>query len=74
MRYTTFFPLDSDGGSAGENVSKLLKVAWLTVPFGILITVAASILVFWWQKLSYSNPYGQAILINGNHQTFIWSF
>ncbi|KAH7854570.1 hypothetical protein Vadar_015468 [Vaccinium darrowii] len=54
-----------DGGSEGENVSKLLKVAWLTVPFGILITVAASILVFWWQKLSYSNPYGQAILING---------
>ncbi|KAI8545052.1 hypothetical protein RHMOL_Rhmol07G0012800 [Rhododendron molle] len=54
-----------DGGSAGENVSKLLMVAWMTVPFGIFITVAACILVFWWQELSYSNPYGQAILING---------
>ncbi|KAE9465003.1 hypothetical protein C3L33_03079, partial [Rhododendron williamsianum] len=54
-----------DDGSAGENVSKLLKVAWMTVPFGILITVVACILVFWWQELSYSNPYGQAILING---------
>ncbi|KAI8564568.1 hypothetical protein RHMOL_Rhmol03G0190900 [Rhododendron molle] len=54
-----------DDGSAGENVSKLLKVAWMTVPFGILITVIACILVFWWQELSYSNPYGQAILING---------
>ncbi|KAG5538297.1 hypothetical protein RHGRI_019032 [Rhododendron griersonianum] len=54
-----------DGGSAGENVSKLLTVAWMTVPFGIFITVAACILVFWWQELSYSNPYGQAILING---------
>ncbi|XP_058205416.1 uncharacterized protein LOC131319256 isoform X2 [Rhododendron vialii] len=54
-----------DDGSAGVNVSKLLKVAWMTVPFGILITVVACILVFWWQELSYSNPYGQAILING---------
>ncbi|KAG5558345.1 hypothetical protein RHGRI_008316 [Rhododendron griersonianum] len=57
--------VDCDDGSAGENVSKLLKVAWMTVPFGILITVVACILVFWWQELSYSNPYGQAILING---------
>ncbi|GFZ15180.1 lipid transporter [Actinidia rufa] len=54
-----------DGGSAGENASRLLKVAWMTVPFGIVLTVAACILVFWWQELSYSNPYGQAILING---------
>ncbi|KAF7138662.1 hypothetical protein RHSIM_Rhsim07G0010200 [Rhododendron simsii] len=54
-----------DGSSAGENVSKLLTVAWMTVLFGIFIRVAACILVFWWQELSYSNPYGQAILING---------
>ncbi|XP_057482357.1 uncharacterized protein LOC130769168 [Actinidia eriantha] len=54
-----------DGGSAGENVSRLLKVAWVTVPFGIVLTAVACILVFWWQELSYSNPYGQAILING---------
>ncbi|XP_028089724.1 protein RFT1 homolog [Camellia sinensis] len=51
-----------DGASTGENASKILKVAWMTVPFGIVITVAAC--VFWWQELSYSNPYAQAILIN----------
>ncbi|KAJ0043485.1 hypothetical protein Pint_17189 [Pistacia integerrima] len=45
--------------------AKLVKVAWLTLPLGILITVAACSLVFWWQGLSYSNPYAQAILING---------
>ncbi|KAL7253784.1 hypothetical protein ACSBR1_008180 [Camellia fascicularis] len=54
-----------DGASTGENASKILKVAWMTVPFGIVITVAACILVFWWQELSYSSPYAQAILING---------
>ncbi|CAL5366908.1 unnamed protein product [Camellia sinensis] len=54
-----------DGDSTGENASKILKVAWMTVPFGIVITVAACILVFWWQELSYSNPYARAILING---------
>ncbi|XP_052174272.1 uncharacterized protein LOC127789330 isoform X2 [Diospyros lotus] len=54
-----------DGASLGENAAKLLKVAWMTVPFGIVITVAACILVFWWKELSYSDPYAQAILING---------
>ncbi|KAL7001715.1 hypothetical protein U1Q18_002863, partial [Sarracenia purpurea var. burkii] len=54
-----------DGVSSGENASKILKVAWMTVPFGIVITAAGCIFVFWWQELSYSNPYAQAILING---------
>ncbi|GMP98176.1 hypothetical protein CsSME_00046154 [Camellia sinensis var. sinensis] len=60
-----------DGASTGENASKILKVAWMTVPFGIVITVAAC--VFWWQELSYSNPYAQAILINGNQHVYISS-
>ncbi|GMN41012.1 hypothetical protein TIFTF001_010236 [Ficus carica] len=54
-----------DGTAIEENVAKLMKVAWLTLPLGVLITVAACFFVFWWQELSYSNPYGQAILING---------
>ena len=48
------------------NVAKLTKVAWLTLPLGLVITVAASFFVFWLQGLRYSDPYGQAILINGN--------
>ncbi|KAL7225698.1 hypothetical protein ACSBR1_020953 [Camellia fascicularis] len=60
-----------DGASTGENASKILKVAWMTVPFGIVITVAAFVLVFWWQELSYSNPYAQAILINGHAGTHV---
>ncbi|KAJ0098460.1 hypothetical protein Patl1_19834 [Pistacia atlantica] len=53
-----------DGASREANAAKLVKVAWLTLPLGIVITVAACSLVFWWQGLSYSNPYAQAILIN----------
>ncbi|KAB1210881.1 hypothetical protein CJ030_MR6G019728 [Morella rubra] len=44
---------------------KLMKVAWATLPLGVVITAVACFLVFWWQQISYSNPYAQAILING---------
>ncbi|KAJ4708767.1 Protein RFT1-like [Melia azedarach] len=57
--------INCDGISREENATKLLKVAWFTLPLGILITVGSCFLVFWWQGLSYSNPYAQAILING---------
>ncbi|KAL0325927.1 UNVERIFIED_CONTAM: protein RFT1 [Sesamum radiatum] len=54
-----------DGASAtGSNAAKLLKVAWMTFPLGILVTISACLFVFWWQGLSYSSPYAQAILIN----------
>ncbi|GMY07836.1 protein RFT1 homolog [Fagus crenata] len=54
-----------DSTAVEENTVKLMKVAWMTLPLGILITIAACFFVFWWQELSYSNPYAQAILING---------
>ncbi|KAI5670220.1 hypothetical protein M9H77_10584 [Catharanthus roseus] len=55
-----------DSSSMGENSARLLKVAWMTFPLGIIFTVAACLLVFWWQALNYSSPYAQAILINGS--------
>ena len=55
----------SDGTSLEGNTVKLMKVAWMTLPLGIVITIAACFFVFWWQNISYSNPYAQAILING---------
>ncbi|KAG2714176.1 hypothetical protein I3760_03G013800 [Carya illinoinensis] len=54
-----------DGSSVEENTTKLMKVSWATLPLGVVITVVACFLVFWWQEISYSNPYAQAILING---------
>lgn len=54
-----------DGASNGENAAKLLKVAWMTLPLGVVITIAACVFVFWWQGLCYSSSYAQAILING---------
>ncbi|KFK25149.1 hypothetical protein AALP_AA8G072200 [Arabis alpina] len=57
--------INSDGPVSENNVTKLLKVAWVTFPLGIAITIAASIFVLWWQNLSYSDTYAQAILIHG---------
>ncbi|OAY48125.1 hypothetical protein MANES_06G133200v8 [Manihot esculenta] len=54
-----------DGTSTEEHTAKLLKAAWMTLPLGIVITVSVCIFVFWWQGLSLSDPYAQAILING---------
>ncbi|XP_038976310.1 protein RFT1 homolog [Phoenix dactylifera] len=55
----------SDGLPMEENAARLLKVAWMTFPIGIFFTFAACIFVFWFQKLSFSEPYAQAILIHG---------
>lgn len=69
LKYIQFYPSNpmccSDGASREENAAKLLKVAWLTLPLGIFITIGACFFVLWWQGLSYSNPYAQAIFING---------
>lgn len=55
----------SDSTSVEENSRRLLKVAWLSFPLGLVITRAACYLVLWWQDIPFSNPYAQAILING---------
>ncbi|KAK3221088.1 hypothetical protein Dsin_015058 [Dipteronia sinensis] len=54
-----------NGSSTEKNAEKLLKVAWLTFPLGIIITAGAYFLIYWWQGLNHSNPYVRAILING---------
>ncbi|KAF5183591.1 Rft1-like protein [Thalictrum thalictroides] len=54
-----------DGASFEENAVKLLKVAWMTIPFGVIITFASCIFLFWWQQLRLSDSYGQAIIIHG---------
>ncbi|KAH0448494.1 hypothetical protein IEQ34_022294 [Dendrobium chrysotoxum] len=57
-------------GMMDENAARLLKVAWLTIPFGILFTSALCSFFFWIEKLSFQNaisdPNAWAILINGN--------
>ncbi|XP_074564922.1 uncharacterized protein LOC141821394 [Curcuma longa] len=55
----------SNNSSMEEDAARLLKVAWLTFPIGILFTFAACFFVFWFQKLTYSDAYAQAILIHG---------
>ncbi|XP_028797853.1 protein RFT1 homolog isoform X2 [Neltuma alba] len=54
-----------DGSSMEGDVVKLMKVAWMSLPLGIIITIAACLLVFWWQEINISGPQGQAVLING---------
>nr|GEU66537.1 protein RFT1 homolog isoform X1 [Tanacetum cinerariifolium] len=53
-----------EGALTGENSTKLLKLAWITLPWGLIITIIGCVFVFWTQALSFSNSYGQAILIN----------
>ncbi|KAL0736357.1 hypothetical protein Bca4012_012567 [Brassica carinata] len=57
--------INSDGLVSEKDVTKLLKVAWVTLPLGIAVTIAACIFVLWWQNLSFSDTYAQAILIHG---------
>ncbi|KAJ1703825.1 hypothetical protein LUZ63_003604 [Rhynchospora breviuscula] len=52
-------------GSLEKYAGDLLKVAWMVFPIGLLFTFAGCAFVFWYQGLSVSNPYAQAILING---------
>lgn len=64
----------SDGTSTEENIAKIMTFAWLIPPCGILLTVAACGVVFWNKGLSFSDPYGQAILINGRLLYILFSF
>lgn len=48
-----------------ENATKILAVAWLTLPIGMVISTVTCAFVFWWQALSFSEHYGQAVLIHG---------
>nr|GLL39383.1 protein RFT1 homolog [Ipomoea trifida] len=57
--------ISCDGSSMRENAAKLLKVAWISFPLGLIITLIGCLFVLWWQDLSYSSPYAQAIWING---------
>ncbi|XP_076944329.1 uncharacterized protein LOC143614917 [Bidens hawaiensis] len=52
------------GALTGENAAQLMKLAWITLPWGVFITIVGCVFVFWTQALSFSNSYGQAILIN----------
>lgn len=64
----------SGGSSERGNVAKLLKVAWMTLPLGIIITFAGCIFVLWWQELSYSSEFAQAIWINGERNLWYTVF
>eukprot|EP01018_Ginkgo_biloba_P039015 Gb_11884 [translate_table: standard] len=60
-----FKPVYWIGVSGIENASKILAVAWLTVPIGIVTSAATCAFIFWWQGLSFSEHYAQAVLIHG---------
>ena len=52
--------------SEGERAAKLLKITWVIFPFGVVATIAACLVIFCSQALSYSDPCAKAILIYGN--------
>ncbi|EEE67185.1 hypothetical protein OsJ_24277 [Oryza sativa Japonica Group] len=58
---------DSDSGNAISD-EEILKVAWMIVPFGILVSFISSLFVLRVKKLRLSDTYAKATLIIG--QTF----
>lgn len=48
-----------------DSIAKILAVAWLTLPIGVVASTVTCAFVFWWQGLSFSEHYAQAILIHG---------
>jgi oligosaccharide translocation protein RFT1 len=44
---------------------EMLKVAWMIIPFGLLVTFIGSLFVFRVKKLKFSDPYAKATLIIG---------
>jgi hypothetical protein len=71
LNYNIYFSYYSDGTSIEEDVGRLMKVAWMSLPLGIFVAIVACLFVFWWQQISYFSPYGQAVLINGNPMKLI---
>ncbi|XP_020263524.1 protein RFT1 homolog isoform X3 [Asparagus officinalis] len=57
--------VQGDGAPMEENAAKLLKVAWMSFPLGIFVTLTACVFVFWSQNLSLADRYAQAVLIHG---------
>ncbi|KAF3790839.1 RFT1-like protein [Nymphaea thermarum] len=54
-----------DGEHVAENCTKILEIAWLTVPIGVVFTIGACGSVFWWQALNFSEQYARDILLHG---------
>ncbi|KAL5198277.1 hypothetical protein ABZP36_001789 [Zizania latifolia] len=55
---------DSDSGDAISD-EEILKVAWMIVPFGILVSFISSLFVLRVKKLRLSDPYAKSTLIIG---------
>ena len=55
----------SDGATLEENAARLLRVTWMTFPIGIFFTTITCFSLILFQKRKFSDPYAQAILIQG---------
>ncbi|KAJ7524112.1 hypothetical protein O6H91_18G078300 [Diphasiastrum complanatum] len=51
--------------STVESYQEVLRVAWLTVPAGFTMSIMACGIVLWWQGLTLSEKYAQAIILHG---------
>ncbi|KAM0934289.1 hypothetical protein DsansV1_C32g0222461 [Dioscorea sansibarensis] len=54
-----------DGATLEENAARLLRVTWMTFPIGIFFTSITCFSLILFQKRKFSDPYAQAILIQG---------
>ncbi|CAK9202747.1 unnamed protein product [Sphagnum troendelagicum] len=53
------------GSSEAENSSRVLAVAWLTLPWGVISSLILYNFVMWWQGLDFSQDYARSIFVLG---------
>lgn len=51
--------------SASESNSRILAVAWLTIPWGLIASFIVYNIVMWWQGIHFSQDYARSISVLG---------
>lgn len=60
--------------SESESNARVLAVAWLTLPWGVIASVGVYKVVMWWQGISISQDYASSMVVLGkvlNHITIL---
>ncbi|KAG0591912.1 hypothetical protein KC19_1G211300 [Ceratodon purpureus] len=55
----------NDDGDSELESSRILAVAWLTLPLGVIATIGVYVVVIWWQGLSDPTDYASSMFVLG---------
>ena len=66
---STISSLCRQGDLESDSNSRVLAVAWLTLPWGAIASVVVYKVVIWWQGLDIPQDYARSIVVLGKAQT-----